>query len=161
MSEQENVRTVMEAYSSFQNGDIEGVLQALSDDIVWITPGPPELMPVAGKRRGRHEVAEFFSTLGEQQDVELFEIQEYIAQGNKVIALIKYRGRVKTTGRMVEADLVHIFTFDRGKVKRFQEYYDTAAVLDAYQSAQVSPAARSATAAKSATARPATSRSLR
>jgi ketosteroid isomerase-like protein len=33
----------------------------------------------------------------------------------------------------VEADLVHIFTFADGKVKRFQEYYDTAATLDAYR----------------------------
>jgi ketosteroid isomerase-like protein len=142
MSEQENVRTVREAYSSFQNGDIDGVLRVLADDVEWITPGPPELMPVAGKRRGRQEVAEFFSTLNEQEDVESFEIQEYIAQGDKVVALIKYRGRVKATGRTVEADLVHVFTFDRGKVKRFREYFDTAAVLDAYQTPKAAKAAK-------------------
>jgi uncharacterized protein len=133
MSEQQNVRTVMEAYASFENGDIEGVLQALADDVEWITPGPPEIIPVAGHRHGRREVAQFFSTLREQEEVELFKVQEYIAQGDKVVALIKYRGRVKATGRMVESDLVHVFTFDHGKLKRFREYFDTAAVLDAYQ----------------------------
>ncbi len=132
MSEQQNVRTLVEAYSCFKRGDIEGVLNVLTDDVEWITPGLPELMPVAGKRRGRKEVAQFFFTLDKQENVELFEPQEYIAQGDKVIALIKYRGRVRATGKTVESDLVHLFTFSKGLVKRFQEYYDTAATLHAY-----------------------------
>lgn len=133
MSEQANVRTVVEAYTSFKNGDIESVLKVLTADVEWITPGPPELMPVAGKRRGRDEVAQFFSTLNEQEEVLMFHPEEYIAQGDKVIALIKYRGRVKATGKSVEADLVHIFTLGNGKVRSFREFYDTAAVLDAYK----------------------------
>ena len=135
MSEQANVRIVVDAYSSFKKGDIEKVLKVLSDDVEWITPGPPELMPFAGKRRGRQEVAEFFSTLNQQEEVELFEPQEYIAQKDKVIALIKYRGKVRATGKTVEADLVHVFTLVNEKVKSFREYYDTAATLDAYRAA--------------------------
>jgi ketosteroid isomerase-like protein len=69
MSEQANVRTVVEAYTSFKNGDIESVLKVLTADVEWITPGPPDLMPVAGKRRGRDEVAQFFSTLNEPEEV--------------------------------------------------------------------------------------------
>ena len=133
MFEQANVRTLIDAYSSFKTGDIEGVLKVLTDDVEWITPGPLELMPVAGTRRGRQEVAEFFSTLNEQEDVELFEPEEYIAQRDKVVVLIKYRGRVRATGKKVESDLVHLFTFANGKIKRFREYYDTAATLDAYK----------------------------
>ena len=133
MSEQTNVRTLKDAYSSFKKGDVESVLKVLTDDVEWITPGPADLMPVAGKRRGQHEVAEFFFTLKEQENVEVFEPHEYIAQGDKVVALIKYRGRVRATGRTVEADLVHVFTFANGKIRRFQEYYDTAATLDAYK----------------------------
>ena len=133
MSEPANVRTVVEAYNSFKNGDIDSVLKILTADVEWITPGPPDLMPVAGKRRGRAGVAQFFSTLNEQEDVLLFQPEEYIAQGDKVIVLIKYRGRVKATGKTVEADLVHIFTLHNGKVKSFRESYDTAAVLDAYK----------------------------
>jgi ketosteroid isomerase-like protein len=89
MSEQANVRTLANAYSSFKKGDIEEVLKVLTDDVEWTTPGPPELIPVAGKRRGRQQVAAFFSTLNQTENVELFEPQEYIAQGDKVVALIK------------------------------------------------------------------------
>jgi ketosteroid isomerase-like protein len=135
MSEDANVRMLVSAYSSFKKGDIESVLKILTENVEWTTPGPPELMPIAGRRRGRQEVAEFFATLKKQEDVELFEPQEYIAQRDKVVALIKYRGRVRATGKTVESNLVHIFTFVNGKIKSFQEYYDTAATLDAYKAA--------------------------
>lgn len=132
MSE-ENVRIVKDAYTAFQTGNIQGVLDALSDDVEWITPGPPDILPLAGHWRGRNEVAQFFSKLGDSEDVELFEPREYIAEGDKVVALIKYRGRVKSTGRTAELDVVHIFTMRDGKVLHFQEYFDTAAASEAHQ----------------------------
>jgi ketosteroid isomerase-like protein len=97
MSEQANVRMLKDAYASLKQGDIESVLKLLTDDVEWITPGLPELMQTAGNRRGRKEVLEFFATLNKQEEVEFFEPHEYIAQGDKVIALIKYRGRVRGT----------------------------------------------------------------
>lgn len=136
MSEQDNVRIVQNAYAAFERGDIEGLLQLVADDVEWITPGPSDIMPAAGHRRGREGVADFFSSLSAQEDVELFEPQEYIAQGEKVVALAKYRGRVKATGRTAETDLVHVFDIKDGKVQRFREFFDTAAVLGAFISAK-------------------------
>lgn len=136
MSEQDNVRIVQDAYEAFKRGDIQGLLQLVANDAEWITPGPSDIMPAAGHRRGHEGVAEFFSTLSEQEDVELFEPQEYIAQGDKVVAIAKYRGRVKATGRTAETDVIHVFDMKDGKVQRFREFFDTAAVLPAYISAQ-------------------------
>jgi ketosteroid isomerase-like protein len=141
MAEQDNVRIVQEAYAAFQRGDIQAVLDTLTDDVEWITPGPPDLMPVAGNRHGRNEVAQFFSTLSDTEEVELFEPQEYIAQGDKVVAFVKYRGRVKATGRTAESDLVHVFTMREGKVAGFREYFDTAAVVEAYRAASAQASA--------------------
>lgn len=132
MSE-DNVRIVKDAYDAFKRGDIEALLSKLSEDVEWITPGPTDIMPAAGTRKGRDGVKEFFSTLAAQEDVELFEPQEYIAQGDKVVAISKYRGRVKATGRTADAELVHVFEIKDGKVKRFKEYYDTASVLPAFE----------------------------
>lgn len=136
MSEQDNVRLVQDAYDAFKRGDIQGLLNLLTDDVEWITPGPSDIMPAAGNRRGHEGVAEFFSILSGQEDVEAFEPQEYIAQDDKVVAISKYRGRVKATGRTAEAELIHVFDIKDGKVKRFREYFDTAAVLPAFISAQ-------------------------
>jgi ketosteroid isomerase-like protein len=136
MSEQDNIRIIKDAYDAFKKGDIPGLLNMLTDDVEWITPGPKDIMPVAGHRRGRDGVAEFFSTLSSQENVEVFEPEEYIAQGDKVVAIIRYRGRVKATGRTAETPLVHVFDLRNGKVSRFREFCDTAAILQAFTSAQ-------------------------
>ena len=136
MSEKDNVQMVEKAYNAFKRGDIKAVLNTLAEDVEWISPGPPDVMPAAGTRRGRQAVAEFFATVSEQEDIEVFEPQEFIAQGNKVVAILEYRSRVKATGRIAETSLVHVFDIAGGKVKRFREFFDTASVLPAFTSAQ-------------------------
>lgn len=136
MSEQDNIQLVKDSYDAFGRGDLEGLLNNLAENVEWITPGPADLMPTAGTRRGRQAVAEFFAVLGEQEDVELFEPKEFIAQGDKVVAIIDYRGRVKATGKTAETTILHVFDFKDGKVQRFREFFDTAAVMPAFTSAQ-------------------------
>ena len=133
MSEQDNIRLVQNAYDCFEKGKIDELLQLQAEDVEWITPGPPDVMPTAGTRRGREAVAEFFSTLSAQEDVEVFEPQEFIAQGDKVVSIIKCRTRVKATNKAVEMPLVHVFAIENGKIKRFQEFFDTAAALPAFE----------------------------
>lgn len=133
MSEQENVQIVKEAYAAFTRGDIPAILNALTDDVVWFLPGPTDIVPVAGERRGREQVGQFFSTLDENQEALQFEPQEFIAQGEKVVVLGHYRWRIKPTGRVFASEWVHVFTLRDGKVVGFHEYYDTAAIVEAYR----------------------------
>jgi ketosteroid isomerase-like protein len=39
--EQDNLKTIHQVYAAFGEGDIEGVLGMLTDDVRWSTPGPP------------------------------------------------------------------------------------------------------------------------
>jgi len=133
MSEQDNLQIVKEAYASFKRGDIPAILNMLSDDVVWFLPGQADLVPVAGMRRGREQVGQFFSVLGENQEAEQFEPQEFVAQGEKVVVLGQYRWRIKSTGREYASDWVHVFTLRDGKVAGFKEYFDTGACADAYR----------------------------
>ena len=140
MSEQDNLQIVKEAYAAFKRGDIPAILNTLSDDVVWFLPGQTSLVPVAGERRGREEVGQFFAALDENQEVKEFEPQEFIAQGEKVVVLGQYRWRVKSTGREFSSDWVHVFTVRDGKVAGFKEYYDTDACADAYRAASAQTA---------------------
>ena len=140
MSEQDNLQIVKEAYAAFKRGDIPAILNTLSDDVVWFLPGQTSLVPVAGERRGREEVGQFFAALDENQEVKEFEPQEFIAQGEKVVVLGQYRWRVKSTGREFSSDWVHVFTLRDGKVAGFKEYYDTDACADAYRAASAQTA---------------------
>jgi len=125
MSEQDNVRVVQEMFADFGRGNIAGVLDRLTDDIEWRLGGPTEIV-YAGTRRGRDQVAEFFKLLGETAEFEVFEPQDYIAQGDRVVVLGHERQRLKKTGDVVEIDWAMVFTLRDGKIARYRSFEDTA-----------------------------------
>lgn len=135
MNEQENTKTVRQAYDYFKSGNINGVLGLMASDVDWRLP-KIENMPHAGTRKGIEQVKEFFSTLSDVQDAKQFEPKEYIAQGDRVAALGHYVWKVKATNREYESDFVHVFTVRDGKIISFDEYFDTTPATAAYQKAQ-------------------------
>jgi ketosteroid isomerase-like protein len=82
--------------------------------------------------RGREQVGRFFSTVAQAQDVIEFEPEDFIAQGDKVIALGRFSSRVKSTGSVSASAWAHVWTVKEGKVTHFREYVDTAAVSRAH-----------------------------
>ena len=134
MSEQENTAIAQQAYNNFNTGNIQGLLDQLSDDVTWQLP-EVEGVPLAGKRTGRDAVGEFFATVARDQEVLEFEPREFVAQGDKVVSLGHYKWRVKETGREFASDFVHIFTVRNGKIVAFREHFDSAVVAAAYQKA--------------------------
>ena len=131
MTEQENVRAVLAAYAAFGRGDIQAILDSLTDDVEWVLPGPPEVLPFAGVRRGRGQVAQFFAALDATLVFELFEPREFVAQNDKVVVLGRSRDRMRRTGRVVENEWAAVFKLRGGKIARYQVYEDTAAFVSA------------------------------
>ena len=134
MSENENTALIEQAYNNFKNGNIEALLQQMSEDVTWQLP-EVQGVPLAGKRNGREAVREFFAIVARDQDVLDFEPREAVAQGDKVISLGDYRWRVKETGREFASDFIHVFTVRKGKIVAFREHFDTAVVAAAYRKA--------------------------
>src|SRR5580698_10008087 len=99
MSVEENVQSAKEGYAAFGRGDVPAILELLADDIEWIEPGPPDLLPAAGTYRGKEEVGRFFATIGENLDIHKFEPHEFIAQDDHVVVLVSTEATVKPTGR--------------------------------------------------------------
>ncbi|MCW5983028.1 MAG: nuclear transport factor 2 family protein [Bryobacteraceae bacterium] len=134
MGAQESAAIVKQAYEAFGRGDLQGLLDSLTDDVVWETPAVRGAS-FGGRRQGKQGVAAFFSELLQAEEVLLFDMSEYIAQGERVAVLGRYRGRVKATGQIAETPLIHVFTIRKGKIANFFELYDTAAAERAYQQA--------------------------
>ena len=132
MSAEVNVQTAKDGYAAFGGGDLPGILALLTDDIEWVNPGPPDVIPGAGTHRGKDAVAAFFGTLAQSTDFQAFEPREFIAQGDHVVALIHSEATVRSTGRKVVDDAAHLWTFRDGKVARFQVFQDTAALVAAF-----------------------------
>ena len=135
MSEQQNVDIVKRGYECFGKGDLDGLIQLMSENVEWSSPGPADL-PTAGHRQGHDQVRQFFGTLNELYVFEQFDPQQFVAQGDTVVVLGIDRVVVKATGKAVEAAWAHAFTVRNGTIVRFQEYVDTAAVMTELRSAQ-------------------------
>jgi ketosteroid isomerase-like protein len=129
-----NKAIVEQAYNNFKTGNIDALLNLMSDDVTWTLP-EMDGVPFAGTRTGRASVGEFFATVGASQDVVTFEPRELIAEGDKVIALGNYAWRVKANNREFTSDFAHAWTIRDGKVITFHEYMDTAACIAAHQKA--------------------------
>ena len=128
-----NTSTLKALFAAFQRGDVDGVLERLTDDVEWITPGSPAV-PYAGAYRGREDVARFLAILAGELDYEFWEPREFIAQGDTVAVVGAERWRAKRTGQAVDNPWVIVFTLRDGKVACFRNCEDTAAVAAAFQS---------------------------
>jgi uncharacterized protein len=100
--------------------------QALyADDIKWTCPGPTEILPYARVYNGKKEVVDFFRLIHENKDFPKFEPREFIAEGNKVVALGYWDAKSKKTGKPYSGHWAMAFYFRDGKIHEHREYYDS------------------------------------
>lgn len=132
MNEQENLRIVKEGYVAFGRGDVAAALSNYAEDVDWAMPGSPDIFPYAGKRRGREQVAQFYSTFAQTEDVKQMDLQDFIVQGDKVLVFGHYQGRVRSTGRSYAKDFIHAVTLRDSKVIKFREYVASDDMYEAF-----------------------------
>jgi ketosteroid isomerase-like protein len=132
MSEQDNVEVVKRAYHNFKTGDIGALMGQMSDEVDWRLP-QMQGVPFSGGRKGRGQVSEFFTTLAVSQDSVSFEPRDFVAQGDKVVALGTYNWRVKSNGKEYGGDWAHVFTVRDGRIEGFHEYMDSAQAEAAFR----------------------------
>ena len=138
MGEQQNTEIVRQAYAAFGRGDIPALLDLLDNDIEWhAVIGAAPHVPTSGRRRGKQAVAEFFRVLSETIEFSRFEPREFIAQGDQVVILGSYEGRAKATGRTFAEEWAMVDTFRNGRIVRFREYVNAAALNAAFEAAGV------------------------
>src|SRR5687767_9157404 len=98
MTEQENTKIIKQGYADFQKGDIPAILAIFGEDIVFDIPGPSEV-PMARQWRGLPEMREFLATIDRELQFTEFTPREFIAQGDRVVAVGNYTANVKRTGK--------------------------------------------------------------
>ncbi len=133
MNTQENLKVVKNMLAAFVRGDIPAVLNALTDDVDWFIPGPPERLAFAGAYHGREQVMQFFIKLDTALEFLKFEPREYVAEEDKVVAFGHNDDRMKATGRLFGNDWACLFVVREGKVAKVRMYEDTAAFVIALE----------------------------
>ena len=128
--EEENVNMVKRLYDVFKRREVYSIMDMFADDAVMYGPAPSGVLPWGGTYNGRSGVAQFFKTLGESLEPQQFDLNDFIAQYNKVVVLGYQKGRAKPTGRPYEIEFVRVWTIRDGKFIEFRVYNDTASLVE-------------------------------
>ena len=126
-----NLEIIKDAYAAFGRGDIDAVLSLQASNVEIEYDGRGHI-PWAGSFRGLDGATKFFAAIGTSSEVESFEPRVFIGQDDRVVVLGFEKIRSKRTGRSYESQWPHSFTLVGGKIVKFREYADTAAVAAAF-----------------------------
>jgi uncharacterized protein len=126
-----NLNAVQAVYDAFAKGDILTVLNFFSADIDWTEA---EGFPYGGTYHGPKAVLEgVFMRLGSEWEGYAAVPDELIDAGDTVVALGKYSGTYKATGKSFQANFAHVWKIRDGKAIRFVQYVDTLLIHCALQ----------------------------
>lgn len=127
-----NVQILKDVYEAAAQDDIPSVLAAFDPDIEWREadghPYQPDGKPWIGVDAVRQNL---FNNLDSEWDGFTVSPQAYHDAGDTVVVECRYTGTHNATGKSLNAQACHVWKLRDGKVKSFQQYVDTAQLLDA------------------------------
>jgi ketosteroid isomerase-like protein len=118
-------------YAALATGDMDGLIDRVSDDVLWEASGPTDLLPWSGAWSGKTGVLEFFGRLHEHVTSLSWQPKQYVAQGNTVAVILTQSGTSVTSGAHFSGDIVHWITVRNGQISQLQFYLDTFPIVEA------------------------------
>jgi hypothetical protein len=133
--EERNVGLLMpryEAWAASRGTSVEFWAEIFADEVQLrsLGAGRPGL-EFARSRHGRDEMAGFLRELNVHSALEMFEVEEYVADGDRVVMIGRMAWRNRATGKLLESLKVDLWRFVDGQAVEFLEMYDTAAAVAA------------------------------
>jgi hypothetical protein len=118
-TERTGLNVVRGVYEAVGRGDLDAVVAALDEDVVWIEP---EGGPYGGRYRGPEAVVEevLGSVAGEWEEFAV-EPERFVVDDGTVVALVTHRG-LHENGERFEAPIADVWEVEDGRVVRFQHY---------------------------------------
>ncbi len=121
-----NLDLVRGVYDAFGRGDVPAVLGMMDENIVWTEA---EGFPWGGSHRGSDAVLhDVFIKIAEAWEGFQAKAEEYIDDGNTVVAVGQYSGTYKATGKEVRLPFATLWRINNGKVIEFRQFTDTMAL---------------------------------
>ena len=128
--EDDNVARIKELYRLYALGEVDPVFAALDDDVCWHSVGPQDFLPWTGQCTGKDGVRQYFEAVRAQVAVESYDPQYFVAQEDRVVAIVKLMVRDNETGRASLIEKADVFRLRDGKITEFTEFGDMAAVAN-------------------------------
>lgn len=134
--EETNVAILTKAYTGWHEtkGDPSVWDDVLGNVIAFgsLADGRPG-MEFTKPRASKAEVREYLQELVNDWSMESFHMNEYVAQGERVVALGEMSWTHRRTNKTITIPKVDVWLFENGKAVQFMEHFDTYTALMACQ----------------------------
>ena len=122
--------TTQRFYELFLGGRIDELLKLVDEECDVYNP-LPESIGFGGRFKGPQGFAAYLQDMMPQLEIQQFEIDEIVAEGERVIVLGRETSRVRRTDKCYSMSWVHVLAVRNGRLLSFREYNDTAAMAAA------------------------------
>lgn len=133
-NESSNVAALKDAYRQWHEtkaGSVAHWLALMTDDVKFRSlAGGATAMEFTRASSCKDDVKRYFAGLIDDWEMIFYQIDEYIAQADRVVALGRCSFKHKKTGKILETPKADFHKFRGGKICEFFEFYDTAHAID-------------------------------
>ena len=135
---QDNMQQLKDAYRLWhetKGASVQQWLDLLADDVCFrsLAGGAPG-MEFTQHCGCKAEAAQYFAMMAADWEMVHYTVEDFIAQGDRVVMLGSCAWRHRKTGKVVETPKADVLTFNpEGKIIDFQEFFDTAKAMAASQ----------------------------
>lgn len=126
MGASDNIKTIQLIYEAFGSGDLNAILDRVTDDVDWAAEASSTVAPWYGARHGKDGVAAFFEGFGSSMEVQEFTPFAFAGNDTEVHTVVHCRATARATGRAIDHNLHHFFRFRDGKISYYRGTEDTA-----------------------------------
>jgi uncharacterized protein len=121
---QENVEIVRRSFDAYRRGDLDAALADANSQIVW---NPAEEAPMSGLDAVRDYLARWE---GEWEELDTTP-EKFIDAGDRVVAIVHFRGRGRRSGVEVDARSYAVYTLRDGRMIDMEEFTNRSEALEA------------------------------
>lgn len=132
MSEQDNIRIVKDIYDAVGRGDLDAILERVTDDVDWAAEVATNAAPWHGPRTGKQGVASFFEDINSSVEILEFTPHSYAGGDGGVHLLVDWTFRPLADGHRTSMTMHHYWQMRDGRVARFRGSEDSALTAEAF-----------------------------
>jgi ketosteroid isomerase-like protein len=127
-----NIQIVKEIYNAVGAGDVDAILERVTDDVDWAAEAAGNAAPWYGQRQGKQGVASFFGDINASIEISEFTPRNFAAGDDDVHLLVDWTFRPIATGREASMTMHHYWRLRDGKVTQFRGSEDSAVTARAF-----------------------------